>query len=99
MQINPTAAERSADVPAPDRQTLALTLLEVAPTHDRPPGVAGKHLLACFHLVVEVHRANQPREPTDGSSIGLGCMGMSFTYWPPEDTTEMGALYRVSVGP
>ena len=37
-----------AHMPAPHRQALALTLLKVAPTHDRPPGVAGKHPPAGF---------------------------------------------------
>lgn len=31
------------------------------------------------------------------SAIGLGCMGMSFGYGPPADTTEMTALIRAAV--
>ena len=31
------------------------------------------------------------------SAIGLGCMGMSFSYGPPKDTQEMIALIRNSV--
>lgn len=31
------------------------------------------------------------------SSIGLGCMGMSFSYGPPKDTQEMIALLRSAV--
>lgn len=31
------------------------------------------------------------------SSIGLGCMGMSFGYGPPKDKTEMIALIRMAV--
>ncbi len=31
------------------------------------------------------------------SAIGLGCMGMSFSYGPPKDTQEMIALLRNSV--
>lgn len=31
------------------------------------------------------------------SSIGLGCMGMSFSYGPPKDTQEMTALLRAAV--
>ena len=48
-----------AHVPAPHRQALALALLEVAPTHDRPPGVAGEYPPARLHLVVEVREANE----------------------------------------
>lgn len=31
------------------------------------------------------------------SAIGLGCMGMSFSYGPPKDTQEMIALLRSAV--
>ena len=31
------------------------------------------------------------------SAIGLGCMGMSFSYGPPKDKTEMIALLRAAV--
>jgi aryl-alcohol dehydrogenase-like predicted oxidoreductase len=31
------------------------------------------------------------------SAIGLGCMGMSFSYGPPKDTQEMIALLRAAV--
>ena len=31
------------------------------------------------------------------SAIGLGCMGMSFSYGPPKDKTEMIALLRTAV--
>jgi len=31
------------------------------------------------------------------SAIGLGCMGMSFSYGPPKDTHEMTALLRAAV--
>ena len=31
------------------------------------------------------------------SAIGLGCMGMSFSYGPPKDTAEMTALIRGAV--
>jgi len=27
------------------------------------------------------------------SALGLGCMGMSFSYGPPKETKEMTALY------
>jgi aryl-alcohol dehydrogenase-like predicted oxidoreductase len=31
------------------------------------------------------------------SAIGLGCMGMSFSYGPPKDKSEMAALLRAAV--
>jgi aryl-alcohol dehydrogenase-like predicted oxidoreductase len=31
------------------------------------------------------------------SAIGLGCMGMSFSYGPPKDTAQMTALLRAAV--
>src|SRR5437763_3743272 len=31
------------------------------------------------------------------SAIGLGCMGMSFSYGPPRDKQEMTALLRAAV--
>ena len=31
------------------------------------------------------------------SALGLGCMGMSFSYGPPKDTAEMTALLRAAV--
>jgi aryl-alcohol dehydrogenase-like predicted oxidoreductase len=31
------------------------------------------------------------------SAIGLGCMGMSFSYGPPKDKTEMASLLRTAV--
>ena len=31
------------------------------------------------------------------STIGLGCMGMSFSYGPPKDRQEMTALLRSAV--
>ena len=53
-----------AHVPAPHRQALALTRFEVAPAHDRPPRVTGKHPPARFHLVVDVHNAEHPSDPS-----------------------------------
>jgi aryl-alcohol dehydrogenase-like predicted oxidoreductase len=31
------------------------------------------------------------------SAVGLGCMGMSFSYGPPKDKPEMTALLRAAV--
>ena len=30
------------------------------------------------------------------SALGLGCMGMSFSYGPPKDKPEMAALLRAA---
>src|SRR5436853_7263589 len=32
------------------------------------------------------------------SALGLGCMGMSFSYGPPKDKQEMTAVLRAAVG-
>ncbi len=37
------------------------------------------------------------RSGLEVSAIGLGCMGMSFSYGPPKDTAEMTALIRGAV--
>lgn len=43
----------------------------------------------------------QPRKLGEGglevSALGLGCMGMSFSYGPPKDKQEMTALLRAAV--
>src|ERR1700712_4155459 len=33
----------------------------------------------------------------EGSALGLGCMGMSFSYGPPKDKREMTALLHAAV--
>src|SRR5215471_17683280 len=37
------------------------------------------------------------RSNLEGSAIGLGCMGMSFSYGPPKDRQEMISLIRTAV--
>jgi aryl-alcohol dehydrogenase-like predicted oxidoreductase len=37
------------------------------------------------------------RSGLEVSAIGLGCMGMSFSYGPPKDRQEMIALLRTAV--
>jgi aryl-alcohol dehydrogenase-like predicted oxidoreductase len=37
------------------------------------------------------------RSNLEGSAIGLGCMGMSFSYGPPKDKQEMISLIRLAV--
>ena len=36
--------------------------------------------------------------PLEVSAIGLGCMGMSFSYGPPKDKQEMISLLRAACG-
>src|SRR4051812_25166125 len=62
---NVTRQNGIANVPTPDWQTLALTFLEVAPSHNGPPRVACKHAPASLHLVIEVHDAGKARKPAD----------------------------------
>src|SRR6202140_2276138 len=35
--------------------------------------------------------------PLEVSALGLGCMGMSFSYGPPKDKQEMTALLHAAV--
>jgi len=49
-----------AYVPTPDGQTLALALLQAASAYDSPPSITCKNPPACFHLVVDVHKAKKP---------------------------------------
>jgi predicted aldo/keto reductase-like oxidoreductase len=35
--------------------------------------------------------------PLEVSAVGLGCMGMSFSYGPPKDKQEMTSLLRAAV--
>ena len=37
------------------------------------------------------------RSGLEVSALGLGCMGMSFSYGPPKDTKEMTALLHAAV--
>jgi hypothetical protein len=53
-------------VPTPHRQALALALLEVASSHYAPPRTTLEHPPTGFHLIVNVHDANQACNPTDG---------------------------------
>lgn len=44
-----------------------------------------------------MHKRTLGKSNLDVSAIGLGCMGMSFSYGPPADTREMIALIRAAV--
>ncbi len=41
--------------------------------------------------------ANLEKANLEVSALGLGCMGMSFSYGPPKDKQEMIALLRTAV--
>ncbi len=79
-----TSEDGIADVPAPHGQTLTFALFEVAPAHDRLPGVAGKDPLAPFHLFVKFHDASESREtppvtPCNCLLDNLGVIRLSFS--------------------
>jgi aryl-alcohol dehydrogenase-like predicted oxidoreductase len=46
---------------------------------------------------VEMQKRKLGKSGLEVSAIGLGCMGMSFSYGPPKDKDEMIALIRASV--
>jgi aryl-alcohol dehydrogenase-like predicted oxidoreductase len=44
-----------------------------------------------------VHKRKLGKSNLEASAIGLGCMGMSFSYGPPKDKQEMTSLLRAVV--
>ena len=56
-----------ADVPAPDREPLALPLLQGAAAYDCPTSVAGKDAAARLNLVLEVRKASKACNRTKDS--------------------------------
>ena len=44
-----------------------------------------------------MHKRNLGRTNLEVSAIGLGCMGMSFSYGPPADRQQMVSLLRKAV--
>ncbi len=44
-----------------------------------------------------MHKRKLGKSNLEVSALGLGCMGMSFSYGPPKDTQEMTALLRTAV--
>jgi aryl-alcohol dehydrogenase-like predicted oxidoreductase len=44
-----------------------------------------------------MHNRKLGKSNLEVSAIGLGCMGMSFSYGPPKDTAEMTALLHAAV--
>jgi aryl-alcohol dehydrogenase-like predicted oxidoreductase len=46
-----------------------------------------------------MQKRNLGKSGLEVSAIGLGCMGMSFSYGPPKDKREMTALLRAAVEP
>jgi aryl-alcohol dehydrogenase-like predicted oxidoreductase len=46
---------------------------------------------------IKMQRRKLGKSNLEVSAIGLGCMGMSFSYGPPKDIKEMTALLRAAV--
>ena len=44
-----------------------------------------------------MHKRKLGKSNLEASAIGLGCMGMSFSYGPPKDKQEMTSLLRAAV--
>src|SRR6202165_3636196 len=58
-----------------------------------PTGSAG----FCNKGVITMQKRNLGAGSLEVSAIGLGCMGMSFSYGPPKDKQEMTSLLRAAV--
>src|SRR5256884_1512505 len=58
-----------------------------------PPGFAG----FCNKGVVMMQKRKLGARNLEVSAIGLGCMGMSWSYGPPKNKQEMTALLRAAV--
>jgi aryl-alcohol dehydrogenase-like predicted oxidoreductase len=49
------------------------------------------------HSVQKMQKRKLGKNNLEVSALGLGCMGMSFSYGPPKDKQEMTALLRAAV--
>src|SRR5713226_1460830 len=58
-----------------------------------PPGSPG----FCNKGVIKIQKRKLGAGNLEVSAIGLGCMGMSWSYGPPKDKQEMIALLRAAV--
>src|SRR5438132_8261372 len=58
-----------------------------------PPGFAG----FCNKGVGMIQKRKLGARNLEVSAIGLGCMGMSWSYGPPKNKQEMTALLRAAV--
>src|ERR1700694_5730369 len=58
-----------------------------------PTGSAG----FCNKGVITMQKRNLGAGSLEVSAIGLGCMGMSWSYGPPKNKQEMTALLRAAV--
>jgi len=54
-------------------------------------------MIASRRDVVRMQKRKPGKSNLQVAAIGLGCMGMSFSYGPPKDTREMTALLRAAV--
>jgi len=48
-------------------------------------------------MITEIHKRKLGKDGLEVSALGLGCMGMSFSYGPPADKQEMISLIRSAV--
>lgn len=48
-------------------------------------------------MATKIQKRKLGKSPLEVSALGLGCMGMSFSYGPPKDKKEMIALIRTAV--
>jgi hypothetical protein len=95
-EVHAAREDGVAHVPAPHGQALALALLEVASTHDGPPRVAGEHLPAGFHLVVEISEAVERAERENDVILSGEFSGARFAYLPTE--RDFGVILEVFSG-
>src|SRR5580698_2292376 len=59
------------------------------------PGQCRKHALFQEGLIMQKRKLGKSN--LEVSVIGLGCMGMSFSYGPPKDKQEMTSLLHAAV--
>ena len=62
-----------------------------------PPLAVGTSGMRPATLKVTMQKRKLGKSNLEVSAIGLGCMGMSFSYGPPKDKQEMTSLLRTAV--
>src|SRR5579871_2241687 len=74
-------------------QRIALKRREQNFVRQMNPGV----VVSCQQQESIMQKRKLGKSDLDVSAIGLGCMGMSFSYGPPKDKKEMISLIRRAV--